>query len=101
MGDPVGAAAHTLATMADDGTYMIVEPNAGDSLTDNLNPVGRLFYAASTVVCTPSSKAQPVALALGAQAGQKRLTEVLNEAGFSRVRRAAETPFNIILEARR
>jgi SAM-dependent methyltransferase len=100
MGDPVGAAAHTRRTMADDGTYMIVEPNAGDALSDNLNPVGRLFYGASTVICTPSSKAQPVALALGAQAGQKRLTEVLNEAGFGRVRRAAETPFNIILEAR-
>src|SRR3954447_7341913 len=100
MGDPVGAARHAREAMADDGTYMIVEPNAADDLQDNLHPVGRMFYGASTIICTPSSKAQPVGLALGAQAGEKRLTAVLEEAGFSRVRRATETPFNIILEAR-
>jgi SAM-dependent methyltransferase len=100
MGDPVGAARHTAEALAQDGTYMIVEPNAGNSLEDNMNPVGRMFYAASSVVCTPASKAQEVGLALGAQAGEARLTEVLNEAGFSRVRRATETPFNMILEAR-
>ena len=100
MGDPVGAARHTREIMADDGTYMVVEPNAGDALTDNLNPVGRMFYAGSTLVCTPSSKAQPVGLALGAQAGPKRTMEVLAEAGFSRVRQAAQSGFNLIYEAR-
>jgi hypothetical protein len=87
--------------MADDGTYFIVEPNAGDELQHNLNPVGRLFYAASTQVCTPASLAQEVGLALGAQAGQARLSEVLSQAGFTRIRRAAETPFNLVLEARK
>ncbi len=101
MGDPVGAARHTLGSLAEDGTYMIVEPFAGDTLEDNVNPVGRMFYAASTVVCTPASESQEVGLALGAQAGEARLTEVLTEAGFSQVRRATETPFNLILEARR
>ena len=81
-------------------TLMLVEPHAGDSLEDNLNPVGRAFYGLSAVICTPASLAQPVGLGLGAQAGQARLTEVLTEAGFSRVRRATETPFNLILEAR-
>jgi SAM-dependent methyltransferase len=100
MGDPVGAARHTAQALAEDGCYMIVEPMSGDSLEDNMNPVGRMFYAASSVVCTPASKAQEVGLALGAQAGERRLTDVLNEAGFSRVRRATETPFNMILEAR-
>jgi SAM-dependent methyltransferase len=100
MGDPVGAAAHVLSTLDGDGTWMIVEPFAGDRVEDNLNPVGRIFYGASTVICTPASLAQEVGLALGAQAGQARLTEVLNEGGFSRVRRATETPFNLVLEAK-
>jgi SAM-dependent methyltransferase len=100
MGDPVGASAHILETLADDGTWMIVEPFANDRVEDNLNPVGRVFYGASTVICTPASLDQEVGLALGAQAGQGRLTEVLEEGGFTRVRRATETPFNLILEAR-
>jgi 2-polyprenyl-3-methyl-5-hydroxy-6-metoxy-1,4-benzoquinol methylase len=100
MGDPVGAAAHVHETLAPDGTWMIVEPFAGDSVAENLNPVGRVFYGASTVICTPASLAQEVGLALGAQAGEKRLAEVIKEGGFSRVRRATETPFNLILEAR-
>ena len=100
MGDPVGASAHVLETLAPDGTWMLVEPNAGDLLQDNLNPVGRVFYAASTLVCTPASRAQEVGLALGAQAGERRLREVLTAGGFTRLRRAAETPFNLVLEAR-
>ncbi len=100
MGDPVGAARHVRETLADDGTWMIVEPFAGDSVQENLNPVGRIFYGASTVICTPASLDQEVGLALGAQAGQARLTEVLEEGGFTHVRRATETPFNLILEAR-
>ncbi len=100
MGDPVGAAAHVHARLADDGTWMIVEPMAGDSLADNLNPVGRLFYAASTMICVPTSLAQERGMALGAQAGERRLSEVIHAGGFSRVRRAAETPFNMVLEAR-
>ena len=100
MGDPVGAAGHVRETLANDGTWMIVEPFAGDSVEQNLNPVGRIFYGASTVICTPASLDQEVGLALGAQAGQARLAEVLNEGGFTRVRRATETPFNLILEAR-
>jgi 2-polyprenyl-3-methyl-5-hydroxy-6-metoxy-1,4-benzoquinol methylase len=100
MGDPVGASAHVLETLAPDGTWMLVEPNAGDLLQDNLNPVGRVFYAASTMVCTPASRAQEVGLALGAQAGERRLREVLTAGGFTRLRRATETPFNLVLEAR-
>jgi SAM-dependent methyltransferase len=100
MGDPVGASAHIRDTLADDGTWMIVEPFAGDSVAENLNPVGRVFYGASTVICTPASLAQEVGLALGAQAGEARLAEVIKEGGFSTVRRATETPFNLILEAR-
>ena len=100
MGDPVGASAHVLETLAPDGTWMLVEPNAGDLLQDNLNPVGRVFYAASTLVCTPASRAQEVGLALGAQAGERRLREVLTAGGFTRLRRATETPFNLVLEAR-
>jgi SAM-dependent methyltransferase len=100
MGDPVGAAAHVRQTLTADGTWMIVEPYAGDRLEDNLNPVGRVFYGASTLVCTPASRDQEVGLALGAQAGEARLREVINEGGFTRVRRATETPFNIVLEAR-
>ena len=100
MGDPVGAMAHVRETIADDGTVMLVEPFAGDNLADNLNPVGRVFYAASTVICTPSSLDQEVGLGLGAQAGEERLRAVAEEAGFTRFRRATETPFNLILEAR-
>ena len=100
MGDPVGAAAHILKTLNPDGTLMLVEPLAGDSLKDNLNPVGRIYYAFSTNICVPASLNQEVGAALGAQAGEKRLSEVLHEAGFTRVRRAADTPFNMIIEAR-
>ena len=100
MGDPAGAAAHVRRSMAEDGTWMIVEPAAGDALADNINPVGRVYYAFSTAICTPSSLSQEVGAALGAQAGEARLREVISSGGFSRVRRACETPFNIILEAR-
>jgi 2-polyprenyl-3-methyl-5-hydroxy-6-metoxy-1,4-benzoquinol methylase len=100
MGDPVGAARHVADMLAVDGTWMVVEPSAGDAIEENLNPIGRIFYGGSTMLCTPASLSQEVGLALGAQAGERRLTEVLNEGGFSRVRRAAETPFNIVLEAR-
>jgi SAM-dependent methyltransferase len=100
MGDPVGAARHVPQALAPDGTWMIVEPFAGDRVEDNLTPVGRLFYSVSTLVCTPASLAQEVGLALGAQAGEARLRTVLEQAGFTRIRRAAETPFNIVLEAR-
>jgi ubiquinone/menaquinone biosynthesis C-methylase UbiE len=100
MGDPVGAAAHALRTLKSDGTLMLIEPKAGDSLAQNLNPVGRIFYAFSTSVCVPASLNQEVGAALGAQAGEKRLAEIVRTAGFSRFRRAAETPFNMVLEAR-
>jgi SAM-dependent methyltransferase len=100
MGDPVGAARHVLGTLAPDGTWMLVEPFAHDRVEDNLNPIGRLFYGASTFVCTPASLAQEVGLALGAQAGEKRLREVLTQAGFTRIRRATETPVNLVLEVR-
>jgi 2-polyprenyl-3-methyl-5-hydroxy-6-metoxy-1,4-benzoquinol methylase len=100
MGDPVGAARHIRESMAPEGTLMLVEPRAGDALEENLNPVGRTYYGLSTVVCTPASLAQEVGLGLGAQAGEARLAGVLHEAGFSAVRRVAETPFNIIVEAR-
>jgi 2-polyprenyl-3-methyl-5-hydroxy-6-metoxy-1,4-benzoquinol methylase len=100
MGDPVGAAAHIRNTLKPDGTLMLVEPVAGDRLEDNLHPVGRIYYAFSTNVCVPCSLGQEVGAALGAQAGEVRLREVLDEAGFTRVRRAADTPFNMILEAR-
>jgi SAM-dependent methyltransferase len=100
MGDPAGAAAHVLKTLSADGTWLIVEPFAGDRLEDNLNPVGRVFYGASTLVCTPASRDQEVGLALGAQAGEQRLREVVTAGGFTRFRRATETPFNLVLEAR-
>jgi SAM-dependent methyltransferase len=100
MGDPVGAARHVRSQLADDGTWLVVEPFAGDAIEDNLNPVGRIFYAGSTMLCTPASLSQEVGLALGAQAGEQRLAEVLHEGGFSHVRRSAETPFNIVLEVR-
>ena len=100
MGDPVGVARHVRAALAADGTWMIVEPRAGDRVEDNLNPVGRAYYAFSTLLCAPSSLSQDGGLALGAQAGPARLQEVLHTAGFTRVRVATETPFNIVLEAR-
>ena len=100
MGDPVGAARRIRESLADDGTLLLVEPAAGERLEDNLNPVSRLYYGLSTVICTPSSRAQEVGLGLGAQAGPKRLEEVLHEAGFSHVRVATQTPFNLIIEAR-
>lgn len=99
MGDPVGAARHVRQSLAADGTWMIVEPFANDRLEDNLNPVGRTYYAASTMLCTPSSLAQETGLALGAQAGEARLREVVTQGGFSRFRRATETPFHLVLEA--
>jgi hypothetical protein len=86
--------------LAEDGTWLIVEPFAGDRVEDNLNPVGRIFYAASTMVCTPASLSQEVGLGLGAQAGEARLREVVGAGGLTRFRRAAETPFNLVLEAR-
>lgn len=100
MGDPVGALKHVRTTMIDDATCVLVEPFAADKLEDNLNPVGRVYYAASTMVCTPASLSQEVGLALGAQAGESRLREVAQAAGFTRFRRAAETPFNLVLELR-
>jgi SAM-dependent methyltransferase len=99
MGDPVGAAKHVRETLAPDGAWMVVEPYAEDSVEQNLNPVGRVFYGASTVVCTPASLAQEVGLALGAQAGEARLAEVITAGGFGYVRRATQTPFNLVLEA--
>ncbi len=100
MGDPVGAMKHVRETLDDDGTVMLVEPFAADTLAENLNPVGRVYYAASTLICTPSSLDQEVGLGLGAQAGEARLREVAEQAGFTRFRRATETPFNLVLEAR-
>jgi hypothetical protein len=99
MGDPVGAASHVRQSLHPDGTFMIVEPIAGDSLSENINPVGRVYYGFSTMICTPASLSQEVGLALGAQAGERRLREVLSKGGFTRFRRAADTPFNMILEA--
>jgi 2-polyprenyl-3-methyl-5-hydroxy-6-metoxy-1,4-benzoquinol methylase len=100
MGDPSGAAAHVLQSLAADGTWLIVEPYANDDVADNLNPIGRVFYSASTLICTPASLSQEVGAALGAQAGEARLREVVTAGGFTRFRRAAETPFNLVLEAR-
>jgi 2-polyprenyl-3-methyl-5-hydroxy-6-metoxy-1,4-benzoquinol methylase len=100
MGDPAGAAAHVRQSLKPDGAWMIVEPIAGDRLEDNLNPIGRIYYAASTMVCVPTSLAQEGGAALGAQAGEAKLREVITAGGFRNVRRATETPFNMILEAR-
>ncbi len=100
MGDPVGAARHVRSTLASDGTWMIVEPNAGDRVEDNLNPVGRAYYSFSTLLCTPASLSQEVGLALGAQAGEARIRDVVTAGGLSRFRRTAETPFNLVFEAR-
>lgn len=100
MGDPVGASAHVRKSLKPDGTWMIVEPFANDRLEDNLNPVGRVFFSASTFICTPASRAQEVGLCLGAQAGEARLRDVVTQGGFSQFRRATQTPFNLIYEAR-
>ncbi len=100
LGDPIGAAAHVRQSLAKDGTWLIVEPFANDNLKDNLNPVGRVYYSFSTLLCTPCSRSQDVGLCLGAQAGETRIREVVTSAGFTRFRRAAETPFNIVYEAR-
>ncbi len=100
MGDPAGAMKHVRETIEDDGTVMIVEPYANESLAENLNPVGRVFYAASTMICTPASKAQEVGTALGAQAPESRLREIVQGSGFRRFRRAAENPFNRVYEAK-
>jgi len=100
MGDPVGAARHVRSTLAPDGTWMIVEPFAGDRVEDNLTPVGRAYYAFSTLLCTPASLSQEVGLALGAQAGEARIRDVVEKGGFTRFRRVAETPFNLVFEAR-
>jgi SAM-dependent methyltransferase len=100
MGDPAGAARHVRSTLAADGTWMIVEPAAGDRVEDNLNPVGRAYYGFSTLLCTPASLSQDVGLALGAQAGEARIRDVVTSGGLTRFRRAAETPFNLVFEAR-
>jgi ubiquinone/menaquinone biosynthesis C-methylase UbiE len=100
MGDPVGAARHVRRSLAADGTWMIVEPIAGDRVEDNINPVGRAYYGFSTLLCTPASLSQEVGLALGAQAGEARIRDVVTQAGLTRFRRASETPFNAVFEAR-
>lgn len=100
MGDPTGAAAHVLSTLKPDGTWMIVEPFANDKTEANHNPIGRIFYSASTMICTPASLSQEVGAALGAQAGEERIRKVVTSGGFTRFRRAAETPFNLVYEAR-
>ncbi len=100
MGDPVGALQHIRASLDPEGAVLLVEPYANDRLEDNVGPVGQIFYTASTLICTPSSRAQEVGLALGAQAGQARLAEVARQGGFTRCRRATETPVNLILELR-
>jgi len=100
MGDPIGAATHVRKSLRKDGTWMIVEPFAHDRLEDNLNPVGRVYYSFSTMLCTPCSRDQEVGLCLGAQAGEKRLREVVTAGGFSRFRCATQTPFNLVFEAR-
>lgn len=101
LGDPVGAARHALSALTEDGTLMVVEPYAGDSVNDNIGIVGRLYYGGSTTLCLAHSRSEDVGLALGAQAGPARLTAVLKEAGFGSVRVAYESPLNIVLEARR
>ena len=101
MGDPAGACAHVREHLAPDGTLMIIEPYANDDIADNLTPVGAAYYGFSTLLCTPSSLSQDVGLALGAQAGEARIRDVATAAGFTRFRRVAETPFNIVYEARK
>jgi SAM-dependent methyltransferase len=101
MGDPAGAARHILDALAPDGTWLIVEPAAGDTVADNLNPIGRVYYSFSTFLCVPNALSQPGGYSLGAQAGEAAILQVAAEAGFSRFRRASETPFNLVFEARR
>jgi SAM-dependent methyltransferase len=101
MGDPVGAATHVLRSLKKDGTWMIVEPFANDKVEENLNPVGRIYYSASTLICTPASRSQEVGLALGAQAGEAKIRDVVARGGFTQFRRATQTPFNLVFEARR
>jgi ubiquinone/menaquinone biosynthesis C-methylase UbiE len=100
MGDPVGAARHVRSALAPDGTWLIVEPYAQDTVAGNLNPVGRVYYSFSTFLCVPSALSQPGGYALGAQAGEAAIRQVATDAGFTRFRRAAETPFNLVYEAR-
>jgi SAM-dependent methyltransferase len=100
MGDPTGAAQHVRQSLKPDGTWLLVEPFAGDRVEDNLNPLGRLFYSVSTLVCTQASLSQEVGTALGAQAGEARLREIATQAGFSHFRRATATPFNLVFEAK-
>ncbi len=101
MGDPLGAAKHIRDSLASDGTWLIVEPMAGDALADNLNPVGRTYYSFSTLLCVPNALSQPGGYSLGAQAGEAAIRQVVTDAGFTRFRRAAQTPFNLVFEARR
>ncbi len=100
MGQPVAAAARIRQALADDGTFLLVEPAAADDLAGNLNPVGRVYYAFSTLLCVPSALAQEPAVVLGNQAGEARTREIVTAAGFTRFRRAAQTPFNLVYEAR-
>ena len=100
MGDPVGASRHVKNSLKPDGSWMIVEPFANDKLEDNLNPVGRVFFSASPFICTPASRAQEVGLCLGAQAGEARMRDVVTQGGFTHFRRATQTPFNLVYEAR-
>jgi hypothetical protein len=100
MGDPTGAARHVRATMKPEGIWMIVEPYAEDATEANHNPIGRLFYSASTMLCVPASLSQEVGTALGAQAGERRLREVVTSGGFGHFRRATQTPFNLVFEAK-
>jgi hypothetical protein len=101
MGDPLAAARHIRKALTPDGTWLIVEPNAGDTVADNLNPVGRMYYSASTFLCVPNGLSQPGGYALGAQAGEAATRWVTMDAGFTRFRRVAETPFNLVYEVRR
>lgn len=100
MGDPVGAARHIRESLKPDGCWMIVEPFANDRLQDNLNPIGRVFYSASTFICTPGSRSQEGAMCLGAQAGEARMRGVTEQGGFGSFRRTAQTPFNLVYEVR-
>jgi len=100
MGDPAGAARHIRQALDADGTWLIVEPLAGDTLADNLNPVGRIYYSFSAFLCVPNARSQPGGHAMGAQAGEAAIREVVRQAGFTRFRRASETPFNAVYEAR-
>ena len=100
MGDPVGAARHVRESLSADGTWLVVEPAAGDTVADNMNPVGRVYYSFSTLLCVPSGLSQPGGYALGAQAGEAAIRRVTADAGFTRFRRAAETPFNLVYEVR-